>query len=115
MKSVIPALPTVKRRWRVPGARAILRRAMPKKADQTPDFEKSLAELETLVERMEQGELTLEESLKSFERGMALTRHCQKALDQAQQKVDRLLEQDGDIQVAPFESDESQSEDDTDA
>ncbi len=85
---------------------------MPKKADQTPEFEKSLAELEKLVERMEQGELTLEESLKSFERGMALTRHCQQALDQAQQKVDRLLEQDGEIQVAPFESDESQNEDD---
>lgn len=78
---------------------------MPKKTEQTPDFEKSLDELEKLVERMEQGDLTLEESLKSFERGMELTRHCQKALDEAQQKVDQLLEKDGEIQVAPFESD----------
>ena len=51
------------------------------------DFEKSLAELEQLVETMEQGELTLEESLKQFERGVALTRACQKALSEAEQKV----------------------------
>lgn len=82
---------------------------MPKKAaskaTNTPDFEKSLDELEKLVERMEQGELTLEESLKSFERGVELTRRCQKALDEAQQKVDQLLEKDGEIQVAPLEND----------
>lgn len=83
---------------------------MPKKAEQSPNFEKALDELEKLVERMEQGELTLEESLKSFERGMELTRYCQKALDEAQQKVDQLLEKDGEIQEAPFESDLSESE-----
>lgn len=87
---------------------------MPKKATSkatnTPDFEKSLDELEKLVERMEQGELTLEESLKSFERGVELTRRCQKALDEAQQKVDQLLEKDGEIQVAPLESDLPESD-----
>lgn len=80
------------------------------KSDETPDFEKSLNELEKLVERMEQGELTLEESLKSFERGVELTRRCQKALDEAQQKVDQLLEKDGEIQVAPLESDLPESD-----
>jgi exodeoxyribonuclease VII small subunit len=80
-----------------------------KKTAQTPDFEKSLDELEKLVERMEQCELTLEESLKSFERGVELTRRCQKALDEAQQKVDQLLEKDGEIQVAPLEDDISES------
>jgi exodeoxyribonuclease VII small subunit len=53
----------------------------------TPDFEASLAELEAIVARLEQGELPLEESLRQFERGVALTRVCQKALAQAEQKV----------------------------
>jgi exodeoxyribonuclease VII small subunit len=53
----------------------------------TPDFEASLAELEAIVSRLEQGELPLEESLKQFERGIALTRQCQKALGEAEQKI----------------------------
>ena len=52
-----------------------------------PDFEASMAELEAIVERLEQGELSLEESLKQFERGVGLTRSCQAALRQAEQKV----------------------------
>ncbi|MDJ0653251.1 MAG: exodeoxyribonuclease VII small subunit [Xanthomonadales bacterium] len=63
---------------------------------QAPDFEEALKELETLVESMEQGDLTLEQSLASFERGVALTRLCRDALDQAQLKVDKLLENDSD-------------------
>jgi exodeoxyribonuclease VII small subunit len=53
----------------------------------TPDFEASLAELETIVARLEQGELPLEESLRQFERGVALTRICQKALGEAEKKI----------------------------
>lgn len=53
-------------------------------------FEKALEELETLVERIEGGELSLEESLAAFERGVKLTRECQKALDEAEQKVEML-------------------------
>jgi exodeoxyribonuclease VII small subunit len=68
-----------------------------------PDFEKSLAELETLVERMEQGDQTLEQSLKDFERGVALTRSCQQALKAAEQKVEQLLEQNGQEELVPFE------------
>ncbi len=56
-----------------------------------PDFESALAELEELVEKMEQGELSLEESLACFERGVGLTRTCQTALSEAQLKVDQLL------------------------
>jgi exodeoxyribonuclease VII small subunit len=59
----------------------------------SPDFEKSLAELEQIVERMELGELSLDESLKQFERGIALTRSCQTSLQQAEQKVEILLRQ----------------------
>ncbi len=61
----------------------------------TPEFEKALAELEALVERLEQGDLSLEESLRAFERGIQLTRSCQQALAEAEQKVEQLLEEDG--------------------
>lgn len=70
-----------------------------------PDFEQSLAELQTLVERLESGELSLEDSLGAFEQGIRLTRECQGALAQAEQKVQILLERDGSLQEAPFESD----------
>lgn len=65
----------------------------PKKKDF--DFEKALTELEGLVEKMEQGNLSLEVSIKLFERGIALTRACQKALTEAEQKV-QILMRDGD-------------------
>ena len=55
------------------------------------DFESALNELEALVEKMEQGELSLEQSLEHFERGVRLTRHCQQALEQAKLTVNELL------------------------
>ena len=64
----------------------------------TPDFEAALAELESIVQKLEQGELSLEESLKQFERGVVLTRSCQKALRQAEQKI-RVLARTGDGEV----------------
>ena len=71
-----------------------------------PDFEHSLAELQTLVERLESGELSLEDSLTAFEQGIGLTRECQAALAQAEQKVQILLERDGELQLTPFDTDE---------
>ncbi len=76
----------------------------------TPDFEQALAELETLVERLEKGDLPLDEALKLFERGVALTRHCQGSLQVAQQKVDILLKRSGEAQPVPFESDVADEE-----
>ncbi len=67
------------------------------------EFEKSLTELEALVERMEGGELTLEESLAQFERGIRLSRECQKALREAELKVETLLGKDDNGQVQDFE------------
>ena len=67
-----------------------------------PDFEQALAELERLVERLESGDLPLEEALQTFERGVALTRHCQSALKAAQQKVEILLKRNGEAGVEPF-------------
>ena len=60
-----------------------------------PNFETALEELETLVERMEGGDSSLEESLTDFERGIELTRSCQTALAKAEQKVEILLKKGG--------------------
>jgi exodeoxyribonuclease VII small subunit len=67
------------------------------------DFEKALAELESLVERLERGDVPLDEALRTFERGVALTRHCQARLQAAQQKVEILLKRSGQPEVQPFE------------
>jgi exodeoxyribonuclease VII small subunit len=69
-----------------------------------PDFEQALGELEKLVQRLESGELPLDEALKTFERGIALTRQCQGALKAAQQKVEILLKKNGELQAQPFEA-----------
>ncbi len=74
-----------------------------------PDFEKALAELEALVERLERGDLPLDEALKSFERGVALTRHCQASLQAAQQKVEILLKRAGETTIEPFEQEPDSS------
>ena len=58
----------------------------------TPSFEKALGEFESLVEKMEQGELTLEQSMAHYERGIALSKICQQALDEAEQRVQILNE-----------------------
>jgi exodeoxyribonuclease VII small subunit len=63
-------------------------------------FEQALGELESLVERLERGDLPLEEALKTFERGVELTRQCEASLKAAQQKVEILLKR-GTQQAAP--------------
>ncbi len=70
------------------------------------DFEASLDQLEQLVDQMEDGELTLEESLKAFEQGVKLTRECQQALKNAEQKVQLLTEQNGELVTEPFAAEE---------
>ena len=71
-----------------------------------PDFERSLAELEAIVDKLEAGDLSLDESLKQFERGVQLTRVCQTALKQAEQKVESLMRRSGtnELEAAPFQS-----------
>ena len=78
---------------------------MSKKKTDTPSFEESLGELEALVERMESGELSLEESLSAFERGIALTRSCQQALQAAEQRVEILTARTPDAATEPFDND----------
>ena len=73
------------------------------------DYEAAVKELEALVERLEQGDISLEESLKLYERGVMLTRDCQDSLKAAEQKVQMLLQQSGQNDMVDFdpESDES--------
>ena len=70
------------------------------------DFENALKELEALVEKMEQGDIRLEDSLKHFERGIELTRQCQQALRDAEKKVQILLEKDNQAEIKPFSDEE---------
>ncbi|GGP59375.1 exodeoxyribonuclease VII small subunit [Shewanella saliphila] len=64
-------------------------------------FEQSLSELETIVAHLEQGEVSLDDALKQFERGINLVRQSQTKLEQAQQKVSILLNEN-DAELAPF-------------
>ena len=80
---------------------------MTKKTPQEPDFETALRELESLVEKMEQGELSLEDSLNHFERGVILSRTCQQALKSAEQKVEILMQKNAREEIAPFDSEDA--------
>lgn len=72
------------------------------KKNRVSEFEKSLTELETLVERMESGELSLEDSMKQFERGIQLARACQQMLKQAELKVQQLVQKNGKTTLEAF-------------
>lgn len=60
---------------------------------ETPDFEKTLSELEALVQRMEAGDVPLAQAMEEFERGIQLTRQCQTHLETARAQVEALLDQ----------------------
>ena len=75
-----------------------------KKNKKSFQFETALQELEGLVEQMERGEMSLEDTLKHFERGISLTRSCQQALKDAEQKVEILMKKSGNAGLEPFES-----------
>lgn len=70
--------------------------------DKSFDFEKALTELNELVEQMEQGGLSLEESLENFEKGIALTKACQEALQKAEQKVRLLTNKKDTVTLTDF-------------
>ena len=72
----------------------------------TVNLEKSLADLEALVEELESGDLPLEKAMKKFEEGIKLTRGCQTALKEAEQKVEILLKSAGGEQLEAFEVDD---------
>ena len=71
-----------------------------------PDFEQSLKKLETIVEKLESGDLPLEKAVKEWETGMKLRESCEKILSETQQKVDILMGQDdGDEELEDFDID----------
>ena len=80
-----------------------------KKTEKKLDFEANIAALQELVEKMERGDFTLEESVAQFERGMALAKNCQEALRAAEVKVSKLMTQpDGEqsLEAVPPPDDE---------
>ena len=69
------------------------------------NFEKALEELEGIVEDLESGDLSLENSLKSFEKGIKLARQCQEQLSKAELQVQKLIEENGELKAAPLKDD----------
>ena len=75
-------------------------------AEEAVNFESALSELETLVEHMEKGELSLEQALTDFQRGIELSRQCQQALNSAEKQVQILITQGEEDKLAPFDAKE---------
>ena len=75
----------------------------------TQNFETSLAELEEIVSKMEQGDLSLEDSLSAFEKGVKLSKDCQKALKTAEQKVNKLVAKEDGLVIESFEPEQDKS------
>ncbi|MDC3012159.1 exodeoxyribonuclease VII small subunit [SAR86 cluster bacterium] len=74
------------------------------KQENNKDFETSLKKLEQIVSDLENGDLPLEESIKTFEEGVKLTKHCQNLLSKAELKIQKLVEsKDGSIDLEAFE------------
>lgn len=69
-----------------------------------PDFESALSELEELIEQLESGDLSLDASLKAFEKGVKLTRECQQRLTEAEQKVQKLVAEQGQLSLEDFDT-----------
>ena len=69
------------------------------------NFEQQIAELEKITKDLESGELSLEQALQAYERGVALTRQCQTALNQAEQRISVLMERDGELVEEPYDGD----------
>ena len=85
-------------------------------APDAPDlaaFESSIAELETLVETLESGDVALEDALARFERGITLARQCQTMLKTAELRVDQLLGDDDNAHVEPLDTHDLDLADDT--
>ncbi len=82
---------------------------MPEPEGENLDLEQSLEELERVVEQLEHGDLALKRSLELFEHGVRLTRVCQAALQDAEQRVEKLLESNGEQTIVPLEESDDES------
>ena len=79
------------------------------KKPENQSFEESMSELEIIVDDLEQGDLSLEDSMKLFERGLSLSQASQSKLSNAEQKIQILLNNNGEDQLQPFTDNESQN------
>jgi exodeoxyribonuclease VII small subunit len=86
----------------------------PAKKNNPADFEKLLKELDKIVNRMEQGDQPLDQTMKDFERGMELSEQCKKSLEQAQQRVDKLVKKHGGYQLESMDDEEEFEQGDED-
>lgn len=87
---------------------------MTKKTDKLPNLETSLAEITQLIDTMEHGELSLEQSLTQFERGITLVKHCQKILEEAEQTVKILIQKNNKENLSAYgDEDKDEDADDT--
>lgn len=84
------------------------KKAAAKAANDQPSFEEGLAELETIVDQLEHGELPLEKSLDLFEKGVKLSDSCRKQLQEAESKVEILLKKEGRVEAEPFTLDDGE-------
>lgn len=75
------------------------------------DFEAALLELQGIVEKMETGQQSLEEALASFQRGVELTRACQQGLKDAEQRVEKLVRENGELEARPLAGEEAEATD----
>ncbi|HLB43158.1 MAG TPA: exodeoxyribonuclease VII small subunit [Gammaproteobacteria bacterium] len=82
---------------------------MTKRSNKLPSLEESLTEVSQLIDKMEHGELTLEQSLTHFERGIALVKHCQKILTEAEQKVKILIQNNHQEELSVYEENQNES------
>ena len=80
-----------------------------RKIPKSTKFEDALAELESIVQKLEDGDQSLDMSLEQFERGVSLSRFCQQSLSEAEQKVKILLEEDGEEEFHSFDNSDSTS------
>lgn len=87
---------------------------MAKQPNKLPNLEESLTEVSDLIDKMEHGELSLEQSLTHFERGITLIKHCQKTLQAAEQKVQILLQQNGQEELTTYSHDDKKENPDPD-
>lgn len=77
--------------------------------EEEPTFKEAVEELEKITERLESGELELEESIAGFERGVELIKYCQRKLDSAQAKVEALVSSmEGEVEAVPLEEAEEE-------
>lgn len=67
-----------------------------------PPFEEAMQRLEDIVEAMEQGELPLDTAMQQFEEGMQLVRLCTRRLNEVEQKIEQLIEREGQLEEQPF-------------